>query len=342
MKIDVLCNDGSPLQVTERTIRGEDGRMGVGGAELALLTMCAGWQFYGNQVRLYNDPKEFGASSFEQCNIADFHPDENRDVLIIFRSPNEKINGAKGLRIWWSCDQNTVGDFKQFADTVQKIVTISPRHSAFFRDFYGINDTISIDLPVRTWEYKNVVPKIPKRCIFTSMPDRGANELSAVWPRIVAQVPEASLVITSDWRLWVNMEVEEHVRPYRLSFAQHSNVSYRGAVKRQELIQIQQEADLHIYPCIYDELFAIAVAESQVAGAFPVTSNVGALQTTNMGRVIHGNPQDSNWQNTFVTNVVELLQDENLYKKQEWIMEVSKKRFSIENILAQWDSKVFK
>ena len=40
------------------------------------------------------------------------------------------------------------------------------------------------------------------------------------------------------------------------------------------------------------ELFCIAVAESQVAGAFPVTSDVGSLGTTNMGRVIHGHPSD--------------------------------------------------
>ena len=38
--IHVLANDGSPLGVTEKSIFGEDGRVGVGGAELALLTMC--------------------------------------------------------------------------------------------------------------------------------------------------------------------------------------------------------------------------------------------------------------------------------------------------------------
>lgn len=341
MKIDVLCNDGSPLGVTERTMRGEDGRMGVGGAELALLTMCAGWQFYGNKVTLYNDPKEFGVSTFEQRYVHDFDPQADRDILVIFRSPNEKSLNAKGMKIWWSCDQTTVGSFKEFSTTVHKIVTISPRHSQFFKDFYGITSTIPIDLPVRTWEYNGHTQKIPKRCIFTSMPDRGIMELHAAWPRIHVQVPDATLVITSDWRLWTDYASEENIRHYRLAYSRHPNVSYRAAVKRHELIQIQQEAELHIYPCIYDELFCIAVAESQVAGAFPVTSNQGSLQTTNMGRVLHGNPQDPRWQDTFVQNVVELLRDESLPKKQEWIREVARKRFSIENILSQWDAKVF-
>lgn len=102
------------------------------------------------------------------------------------------------------------------------------------------------------------------------------------------------------------------------------------------------EADLHLYTNIYDELFCISVAESQVAGAYPITSNVGALSTTNMGMSIHGNPQDASWQNVFVQKVVEMLNDtEGLKKKQEWVREVAMKRFSLENILSQWDSKVF-
>lgn len=58
MKIDVLCNDGSPLGVVEADINGGiPGRMGVGGAELALLTMCAAWKFNGHDIVLYNNPR---------------------------------------------------------------------------------------------------------------------------------------------------------------------------------------------------------------------------------------------------------------------------------------------
>lgn len=341
MKIDVLCNDGSPLGVTEKTIYGDDGRMGVGGAELALLTLCRAWQFYGNEVTLYNDPKEGGASSFEQRTIEEFRPDADRDVLIVFRSPNHLSLNAKGYKVWFSCDQYTVNDFRAFASTVHKIITISPRHSNYFRDMYGIDNAISIDLPVRTWEYKEPVQKIPKRCIFTSMPERGLMELHAAWPLIVREVPEASLLITSDRRLWGDWADGSEVQPYRLAWGRHPNIIYRGAVKRRDLIQIQMEADLHIYPCTYDELFCIAVAESQVAGTFPVTSDCGSLGTTNMGRVLHGSPSDPKWIDIFVQNVVELLKDEKLRQKQEWVREVSMKRFSVENVLSQWDSKVF-
>lgn len=340
-KIHVLCNDGSPLGVTEKTMRGEDGRLGVGGAELALLTMCGAWQYYGNDVTLYNDPKEIGASSFRQLPIADFHPHDDRDILIVFRSPNTRIQHAKGKKIWWSCDSYTVDDFRAFRQQVDKVVCISKYHAKYFRDMYGITDGIPIDLPVRTWEYREPVQKIPKRCIFTSIPDRGVMELHAAWARIVAEVPEASLVITSDWRLWADWQTEESIRRFRLAYAQLPNVTYRGAIKRSDLVKVQMEADLHLYPSTFEEMFCIAVAESEVAGAFPVTSDTGALPTTNMGRVLHGNAQDPRWQDVFVKNAVELLTDPKLPQKQEWIRECAKKRFSVENIINQWENNVF-
>lgn len=341
--IHVLCNDGSPLGVTERSVFGEDGRMGVGGAELALLTMCRAWQYYGNDVTLYNDPNNPLASTFKQKAIAEFRAKDERDVLIIFRSPNERaeLHHAKGKKIWWSCDQFTVGDFKTLSEQVEKIVTISPRHNQYFKDMYGITKSIPIDLPVRTWEYSEPVEKVSKRCIFTSMPDRGLMELNAAWPLIQREVPEASLVITSDWRLWADWQTEDAVRNYKLALARHPNVTYRAAVNRNELIKIQLSADLHTYPCIYDELFCISVAESQVAGAFPVSSDKGSLATTNMGRVIHGNPQDPAWVEVFVKNVVELLTDPKLSQKQEWIREVAKNRFAVENIVRKWDEEIF-
>jgi glycosyltransferase involved in cell wall biosynthesis len=339
--IHVLCRDGSPLGVTEKSIFGEDGRMGVGGAELGLLTMCRAWQYYGNDVTLYNNPNNPLASTFKQQAINDFNPQDDRDILIVFRSPNPLIYQAKGKKVWWSCDQYTVDSFQEFAKHVDKIVTISKRHNDYFKTMYGVTNGIVIDLPVRIYEYKKDLKKKSHDCIFTSMPDRGLDELHGIWPLIVKEVPDAHLTITSDWRLWAEWQSEDATLPRRLSWARHPNVTYRGAINRNELIDIQLQADLHIYPCVYDELFCIAVAESQVAGAFPVTSDVGALATTNMGRVIHGNPHDPKWVDVFVKNVVELLTDPKLSDKQNWVREVARKRFSVEKILEQWEARVF-
>jgi iron complex transport system permease protein len=59
-------------------------------------------------------------------------------------------------------------------------------------------------------------------------------------------------------------------------------VEFLGAVPRERLIQEQQKAQIHLYPfskATAEELFCIAVAESQVASTLPinaVTSLIGA------------------------------------------------------------------
>lgn len=338
MKIDVLCRDGSPLGIVEPDVNGEImGRIGIGGAELALMTMCAAWKFNGHDVTLYNNPRIPDISSFAQANIGQFDPSAERDVLIIFRSPNPSAVGAKGLKVWWSCDPCTIDDYGAFSKQVDKIVTISPHHSNYFLTHYGIDTSVSIDLPVRTWEYKKELPKHPKQCMFTSIPDRGVMELQAAWAQIIQQVPDASLVITSDWRLWSEWAREDQIRPYRLSYAHLPNVTYLGAVRRPELVKLQLESELLTYPCVYEEMFCIAAAEAQVAGALPITSEYGALGTTNMGIRLYGNPRDPNWIELFVKNVVEQLQaPEKLKEQQARLREMAMKRFSIETVLDKW------
>src|SRR5512138_1469410 len=124
--LHVLANDGSPLHVTEASIWGKDHRLGVGGAELALLTMCRGWHDRGYDVTLYNNPDNPENSVFCQKTLDEFNPQDKRDCLIVFRSPNRRVPDSRDYPVyWWSCDQFTVDDFKEYSKHVNKIVTIS-------------------------------------------------------------------------------------------------------------------------------------------------------------------------------------------------------------------------
>lgn len=344
MKIDLLCNDGSPLEVSEKSISGEDGRMGVGGAELFLLTICRAWHEAGHEVTLYNSPKYPNSSVFNQLPVYAFVPEDERDVVIVWRSPNDRLTpDTVGLKVWVSCDQHTKGDFGKFAQKVDKIVTISERHADYFRDIYGIQDTITIDIPIRIWEYEeNEVEKVPYRCIFNHMPDRGVMQLHAAWAEIVRDVPEASLVITSDWRLWSEWADPTATQQFKTTFARLPGVTYLGAVKRDELIRHQLEAQLELYPSIYDELFGIATAENQVAGCYPITSDVGATRTTNMGTVVAGNVYSPEWNREFVDTVVATLRNQDKLKENAMqVQKLAKERFALDRILEIWNDKVF-
>jgi glycosyltransferase involved in cell wall biosynthesis len=202
MNIDILCRDGSPLGVTMRSLWGDD-QIGTGGSEYGLLTLCEEWYKAGHRVRLYNDPRDPRGSPFGQFPIKTFSPTEKRDVLINFRSPSDEAIVSEGLKVWLSCDQYTIEDYSKFAPYMDKIVCISEYHKRYFKENYNIQNATVIDLPVRVHDLDSInEEKVPNRLIFTSVPDRGLTYLRDAWNRIKKEVPDASLVITSDYRLW--------------------------------------------------------------------------------------------------------------------------------------------
>jgi glycosyltransferase involved in cell wall biosynthesis len=332
LKIDILATNGSVLGVTTASIYGDDGRMGVGGAELAMLTMCEEWAKAGHKVTLYNNPTREN-TVFEQKPIDSFEKFVRRDILIVFRAPTGLVDDANGKHIWWSTDQYTVGSYKDFAKHVDKIVCISPFHQNYFRDIYGIENTISIDLPVRIEDYVGGFPKIPHRFLFSSVPDRGLHQTFDMWPAIQSQIPDATLVITSDYRLW------GCASPLNEQFAIRSvnmpGVTFLGAIPRRSLVREQLMADMLLYPCIYEELFCYAVAEAQVAGTPPVTPPIGALSTTNMHKLTAGSPD------AMIGGLLEFLNSPDKEKIRQELMDKARKRFSAEVILKEWNEKVF-
>lgn len=339
--IHVLTTDGSPLGVSLKTVYGDDFQIGVGGAELALLTMCETWHKLGHEVVLYNNPREKDASPFEQRMISEFAPNDKRDILIVFRSTNTKAVAANGLKVWWSCDQYTTGSFKEFSVFMDKIVVISPFHQKYFEDTYNINNTIVTDLPVRQDDYENKhkVEKIDYRFLFSSVPDRGLDILWRVWPLIKKEIPDASLVITSDYRLWgVGSPLNER---YRARWIAREDFQFLGAVPRMRLVQEQLKSQINAYPCFYDELFCIAIAESQFAGCYPITSDFGALPTTNMGTVVKWNPLDPRGDRLFVDVIKSTLEDEGFEQRVKDVQFKAWKRFNPYTIASFWEESIF-
>ena len=100
------------------------------------------------------------------------------------------------------------------------------------------------------------------------------------------------------------------------------------------------KADLLVYPHkeVNAELFCVSVAEAQYAGAYPVTSDYGALPTTNMGTVIDGDPEEFGWRKHCVDSVVELLSDrKGLLDKQNRLVKNAYDRFHPDVIMNKWD-----
>jgi glycosyltransferase involved in cell wall biosynthesis len=288
---------------------------------------------------VYNNPTEPGEyDGVQYLPQGDFKPAGHRDVFIVFRSPNPHVTTAKaGYKIHWSTDQYTVGNFaSDIFPHVDKVVCISPFHVQYHKQRYGIEaDKIGyIDLGVRLEDYDLEVKKIEGRCIFCSIPDRGLEVLFQIWPKVRARVPEASLVITSDYRLWgVSYAGNEQ---HRLAWLSQEGVVFLGMIPRHRLVKEQLAAQVHIYPCTYEELFCISAAECQVAGALPVTTGVGALATTNeWGRILPGPILGPAQQEAFADAVVEMMNIDS--GKRHIAQEKACIRFDWDDICGQWE-----
>lgn len=339
MKIHIACNDGSPINKVWSDIHGD----GVGGAEYGLLSLAEQFVKDGHEVVIYN---QNGSEEIEEAGIifrnmnTVMSGDDDR-ILITFRSPNHRTTDAKAeMKLWWSTDQYTIGNFKTFASKVEFIITISPFHTSYLMETYDFDASkvAHIDLGVRG-EYLtfNEVEKTKNLCIFCSVPDRGLQILYRAWPSIKHAVPDASLIITSDYRLWGLPSPGNH--KHRLMWSDTSGVSFLGKVPREELIKLQMSADILTYPSTYDELFCISVAECEVAGAYPVTSTKGAIPTTNQwGTSIVGDPTRPEFVNEFTGRTISLLTDERdfLESQQKIMMKEASERFSWKRIAKEW------
>jgi glycosyltransferase involved in cell wall biosynthesis len=338
MKIHFLCNDGSPIDVVWSDMYGR----GVGGAELALLSLAEALVKEGHKVTVYNQTREErNEQGIKFANLATFNREEKKRNLIIFRSPSRLALGASADRLlWWSTDQFTIGDFRALSYMVDFVVTISPYHTNYHKSKYGIPDAkiAHLDLGVRD-EYPKWkdMKKTKNSLIFCSIPDRGLGPLHAAWPLIKRDVPDATLTITSDYRLWGNLSPGNH--KHRMLWIEHEGVSFLGKVPRHDLVQLQCSAEILAYPCTYEELFCVSVAECEVAGAYPVTTGIGSLSTTNrFGTIIPGDAKNSGFNEEFANRIVSLLTDDRkfLEERQEKMSKEAREIFSWSSIAKRW------
>jgi glycosyltransferase involved in cell wall biosynthesis len=145
--------------------------------------------------------------------------------------------------------------------------------------------------------------------LYCSVPDRGLYYLKDLFPSIRRRVPDATLVITSDFSLWGRPAAKDAFMRF---FENQPGIEYLGHVDRARLVAEQRRARVLAYPCIFPEGFCIAAAECMAAGAVPVTTNAFALTTTvgDGGVLIDGRPRSWFYRRRFVNAVVTLLTDD--------------------------------
>ena len=157
------------------------------------------------------------------------------------------------------------------------------------------------------------------QAVYSSNPDRGLQELAALWPEIVAQVPDLRLVVTYGWeglRTWDSGpawqahcdQVEAEVKG---RFAGY-DVRFTGRLSKPALARVLMQSDVCLYPCNFFETFCLTALECQAAGVPMVTSEFGALATTlgsGAGLKVPGHPLSAEYRRQFVAAAVGALRN---------------------------------
>jgi glycosyltransferase involved in cell wall biosynthesis len=188
-------------------------------------------------------------------------------------------------------------------------LTLSDFQRSRLADATGAADLETLGAPIEVADYADAPSPKERILLYCSVPDRGLYYLKNLFPAIRRRVPDARLVITSDFTLWGARPAKDAFLKY---FAGQAGVEYAGHVSRPELVEYQRRARVMAYPCTFEEGFCLSAAECMAAGAVPVTTGAYALVTTvgDGGVLINGRPRSWFYRRRFVRACVELLTDE--------------------------------
>ena len=142
---------------------------------------------------------------------------------------------------------------------------------------------------------------------YTSTPFRGLNVLAAVFPPIRQEFPDAELQVYSSMKVYQVEEQADEFRPLYDRCRSTPGIHYAGSVPQRNLAEALRAASVLSYPNTFPETSCIAVMEAMAAGAHVVTTDLGALPETTLGRATLVPPVSGNDLQAFASQYYQVL-----------------------------------
>ena len=309
-------------------------RIGAGGVETTYIELSKALQALGQECFVFcrcEAEHVVGGVRFVPWERMPEYADLNPDLVVTSRWFDPlywpALAGAK--KILWLQDAYFADPGRAF-EVVDRVVVSSSWHRDYTVQRYGHGIDAGklrvINLGIRREHFDAVGSRrqLGLQAVYSSNPDRGLQELAAMWPEIVAALPAfrgrgLRLVVTYGWeglRTWdaspawqercdqVEAEVKGRFAGY--------DVTFTGRLSKPDLASVLMESDVCLYPCNFFETFCLTALECQAAGVPIVTSEFGALATTlapGAGVKIPGHPNSPAYRRQFVRAAVDVLQD---------------------------------
>lgn len=171
--------------------------------------------------------------------------------------------------------------------------------------------------------------------------DRGLDIVLKLWPEILKTVPDAELHICYGWNLF---EAVFNDNPERMAWKDkmdklmtQKGVTHHGRLGKKELDKVRKACGIWFYPTFFQEINCITALQCQNDGVVPVVTNFAALkETVGSGIKVDGDIYLKETQEKILKELLEMMTNEELWEKESRKAKRFAKRYSWDNIAAEW------
>ena len=275
---------------------------GFGGSEEAVIKNAKEFAKMGWNVTVYNN---CGSKSIKTNGVMyrpfwEFNYRDKQDVVILWRwaKPlDAEINAPKIF-----VDLHDVVAEGEFTESrlkkVNKIFVKTKFHRSLFPNVP--DNKFAIVPNGMTLEGNEEIEKDPLLIINTSSPDRSLDVLPKMFEEIKKKVPNAKMQWCYGWEGFVQgnsndpkkMEWMDNVKKEM----EEVGIVSLGRLTQKEVGLLYKKAQVFLYPTEFAEIDCISVKKAQMAGAYAVTTDFGALKESNVwGDKTHSSKTKDTW-----------------------------------------------
>lgn len=206
--------------------------------------------YCSSKVKRYTDVSKDGVVNYYDHSYLSAHA--HSGVLIAFKNADALLLEGFSKRYLWTADcEHLTATQRRLCDG---LVAISKWHEHELKcTNIGYSKISYIEPGVRKYDNYSYITRIPKQCLYASSPDRGLDYLLEIWPLVLKEHPDATLITT-----------------------------YSGSSRRtnQEMVDLYCQSDVLAYPCTGQERYCITAIKAQMYGCIPCVIPHMALQDT--------------------------------------------------------------
>jgi len=276
---------------------------GIGGSEEAVINLSKELVELGWNVTVFNNcgHKELEFDGVKYKPFWAWNARDKQDVTILWRTPKFLDYDINSDKVFVDM-HDVIGAGEYNERRLAKLTGIFFKSKAHRNLFPNIPDEKCIIIPngIHWADFQGGV-KDPYLMINTSSPDRSIKTLIKAFKRVKEQVPQAKMKWAYGWNVWDNVHSNDQEKidwkkEVEKEIEGTTDFEALGRIGHTAVAQLYKEATVFAYPTAFFEIDCISARKAQSAGAFPVSTDFGALdETIQFGHKVKTNLKEENW-----------------------------------------------